>query len=59
MRRMSTERPARSELIAAIVKAGSLKETAAVLGVSRMTLYRWCRDLKIDVRRGVVVEEAA
>ena len=59
MRRMSTERPARSDLIAAIVKAGSLKETAAALGVSRMTLYRWCRDLKIDVRRGVVIEEAA
>ena len=58
-RRQLVTRPERQALIDTIVGAGTLKAAAEMLGVSRMTLYRWCRDLKIDTRRGVVVEDAA
>ena len=53
-RRIAVPRPTRAELIEKIIAAGSLKAAAATIGVSRMTLYRWTRELDIEVRKGVV-----
>lgn len=52
-RRNEIQRPERDALIATIERTGSLKGAAAEIGVSRMTLWRWTRELGIEVTRTV------
>jgi molybdenum-dependent DNA-binding transcriptional regulator ModE len=48
--RIEVRRPSREQVVSAIESVGSLKEAAQALGVSRMTLWRWTRELEIEVR---------
>jgi transcriptional regulator of acetoin/glycerol metabolism len=48
--RTSGGRPTKEELAQAIQDVdGNMSKLAKVLGVSRQTLYRWCRELEISV----------
>lgn len=44
-------RPTREQIVEAINASESVAQAARVLGVSRMTLNRWTRDLDIEVRK--------
>lgn len=44
----------REQVVDALARAGSVKEAAELLGVSRTTLYDYLRRYDIKVRRGVL-----